>query len=320
MGLATGDALGTTVEFQEPGTFEPILEITGGGVFHLEPGEWTDDTSMALCLAESLVECRGFDLSDQLERYLRWYKTGYMSSNGRCFDIGNTVRTALSRFERTHKIYSVPSEMSAGNGSLMRLCPVPLCWSENPERAIEYSGESSRTTHGAQAATDACRYFAALLVGAVQGVDKNTLLSSAYTPVAGYWDRNPLVREIDEIAQGSFTKREPPVIESTGYVVKTLEAALWAFYRSETFEEGCRLAVNLGGDADTCGAVFGQLAGAYYGECGIPERWLKRLAKRNSSSLWRKGSVSTREIQQRLLLGLYGFPELLPTNSSRSLS
>ena len=280
LGLAAGDALGTTVEFHEPGTFEPVLEISGGGVFHLAPGEWTDDTSMALCLAESLIERGGFDLSDQLERYLRWHKTGYMSSNGACFDIGNTVRAALARFERIRKIYAVPDEMSAGNGSLMRLCPVPLCWWRWPARAMELSGESSRTTHGARAATDACRYFGGLLVGAVMGVDKATLLSPRYAPLAEYWDKNHLAPEIDEIACGSFMKREPPVIESTGYVVRTLGAALWAFHRSSTFEEGCRLAVNLGGDADTCGAVFGQLAGAFYAEEGIPERWRRILAHR----------------------------------------
>jgi len=280
LGLATGDALGTTVEFQAPGTFVPVLEITGGGVFHLEPGQWTDDTSMALCLADSLVECRAFDPGDQLERYLRWCRTGYLSSNGACFDIGNTVRAALSRFARSREVYAAPDKMSAGNGSLMRLCPVPLCWWKKPERAIELSGECSRTTHGARAATDACRYFSGLLVGALLGVDKATLLSSRYAPVKGYWDKNPLVPEIDEIACGSFMNREPPVIESSGYVVKTLEAALWAFRRSNTFEEGCRLAVNLGGDADTCGAVFGQIAGAFYADVGIPAKWLQLVARR----------------------------------------
>lgn len=280
MGLAVGDALGTTVEFQEPGTFEPVQEITGGGVFHLAPGEWTDDTSMALCLAESLVECRAFNLSDQLDRYLRWYKKGYMSSRGGCFDIGNTVRAALSRFESTRKVYAAADEMSAGNGSLMRLCPVPLCWWRRPDRAIELSGESSRSTHGARAATDACRYFGGLLVGAILGFDKATLLAPRYAPVTGYWDIHSLVPEIDEIASGSFMKCEPPMIESTGYVVKTLEAVLWAFYHSDSFEEGCRLAVNLGGDADTCGAVFGQLAGAFYGEQGIPQRWRQLVARR----------------------------------------
>jgi ADP-ribosyl-[dinitrogen reductase] hydrolase len=133
LGLAVGDALGTTLEFKPPGTFPPLTDMVGGGPFHLEPGQWTDDTSMALCLAESLIERQGFDPVDQLERYLRWYRQGHLSSNGRCFDIGTTVQTALHRFEHTHKPYCGPTDpMSAGNGSLMRLAPVPLAYALSP--------------------------------------------------------------------------------------------------------------------------------------------------------------------------------------------
>jgi ADP-ribosyl-[dinitrogen reductase] hydrolase len=282
LGLAVGDAMGTTVEFEAPGTFEPLTEIVGGGPFCLSAGQWTDDTSMALCLAESLVETRTFDPGDQLERYLRWYRTGHMSSVGRCFDIGSTVRAALNRFEATHELYCGSTDpMAAGNGSIMRLAPVPLRWAQNPAEAIEKSGQSSRTTHAAATAVDACRYLGALLVGCTCGTDKETLLSRRYTPVPGYWEAQPLAREIDEIAIGSFKERQPPRIKSTGYVVNTLEAALWAFHHSNSFEEGCCLAVNLGGDADTCGAVYGQLAGAFYGELDIPKRWVEILARRS---------------------------------------
>src|SRR5215467_3362480 len=138
LGLATGDALGTTVEFHQPGTFDPVTEIVGGGCFCLAPGEWTDDTSMALCLAESLIEKRAFDPIDQLERYYLWFQTGHLSSNGHCFDIGNTVRSALLLFESTREPYCGSTDQySAGNGSLMRLCPVPLAWAQVPEKAIE---------------------------------------------------------------------------------------------------------------------------------------------------------------------------------------
>ncbi len=101
LGLAVGDALGTTLEFRRPGTFEPIINMVGGGPFRLQPGQWTDDTSMALCLAESLIECKGFDPVDQLRRYCRWHREGYLSSTGICFDIGGTTRAALERFEQT---------------------------------------------------------------------------------------------------------------------------------------------------------------------------------------------------------------------------
>src|SRR4030042_1718135 len=176
LGLAVGDALGTTLEFKAPGTFAPIKEIIGDGPFHLKPGEWTDDTSMALCLAESLIECKGFDPLDQLERYLRWYRESHLSSTGTCFDIGDTTRSALLRFERTREPYCGPTDPnSAGNGSIMRLAPVPLYYATNPKEAIERSGESSRTTHGAQTAIDACRYLGALIVGAVNGVSKEDI-------------------------------------------------------------------------------------------------------------------------------------------------
>lgn len=282
LGLATGDALGTTLEFEDPGSFKPITDMVGGGPFRLAPGQWTDDTSMALCLAESLVEKKGFDPIDQLERYLRWWREGYLSSNGRCFDIGATVSAALHRFSETRQPYcGSTSPNSAGNGSIMRLAPVPLFYADRPLEAIERSADSSRTTHGAAAAVDACRYFGALLVGAVNGADKDELLSERYCPIPGYWDGNPLAAEIDEVATGSFKRRQPPEIRGTGYVVESLEAALWAFHHSFSYKEGCLLAVNLGDDADTTGAVYGQLAGAFYGEQNVPEPWLATLALRS---------------------------------------
>ncbi|MEW6424825.1 MAG: ADP-ribosylglycohydrolase family protein [Bacillota bacterium] len=282
LGLAAGDALGAPLEFIMPWVFKPVADMVGGGYFNLAPGEWTDDTAMALCLAESLIERQGFDPVDQLERYLRWYREGYLSSTGHCFDIGNTSRAALERFEKTREPYCGNVDpLSAGNGSLMRLAPVPLFFARNPREAIEKSGLSSRTTHGAVAAVDACRYLGALLVGAVNGCSKEELLAERYSPVPGYWAENPLTPEIDEVAAGSFKRRQPPEIRGTGYVPRSLEAALWAFYRSDSFREGCLMAVNLGDDTDTTGAVYGQLAGAYYGERGIPESWRAKLARRD---------------------------------------
>ena len=279
LGLAAGDALGTTLEFRPPGTFEPIDDMVGGGPFRLRPGQWTDDTSMALCLAESLLECGGFDAADQMRRYVRWRSEGYLSSTGHCFDIGNTVSAALSRFVRDGDPYAGSTDpRSAGNGSLMRLAPVPMFYAGDAAEAIAMAAESSRTTHQAQEAVDACRYFAGLLVGALHGVDKETLLSPAYCPVKGLWERNPLAEKIAHIAAGSFKARNPPDIRGTGYVVESLEAALWAFHRSSDFREGALMAVNLGDDADTTGAIYGQIAGAHHGAQSIPPPWRQQLA------------------------------------------
>jgi ADP-ribosyl-[dinitrogen reductase] hydrolase len=283
LGLAVGDALGAPFEGFPPGDGASFLceEMMGGGPFDLGAGEWTDDTSMALCLAESLIERRGFDPLDQLERYVRWMREGHLSSNGRCFDIGGTVQAALVRFLDTRASFCGSTDpMSAGNGSIMRLAPVALFYAMNPREAIERCGESSRTTHGADTAVDACRYLGALIVGALQGASREQLLSDAFSPVAGYWKEKPLASEVHEIAHGSFRRRNPPEIAGSGYVVKSLEAALWAFNRSNSFREGCLHAVSLGLDADTTGAVYGQLAGACYGESAISESWLQKLAQR----------------------------------------
>jgi ADP-ribosylglycohydrolase len=248
--------------------------MVGGGPFELAPGYWTDDTSMALCLAESLINCQGMDLSDQMQRYVRWFREGHLSSIGECFDIGTTVRKALLNYEQTgNPLSGSTDQYSAGNGSIMRLAPIPMFFTNNFKAAVDNSGISSKTTHGTRAAVDACRYFGALIAGALNGVDKGELLSGSY-----YVGEDPLIEEIDQIMRGSFKDKEPPDIKGSGYVVQSLEAALWAFERSDSFDSGCLMAVNLGDDADTTGAVYGQFAGAYYGEEGIPSRWRSKLA------------------------------------------
>jgi len=283
LGLAAGDALGTTIEFQAPGTFAPLSDMTGGGPFGLKPGQWTDDTSMALCLAESLLEKGGFDPADQMERYCAWAERGHLSSTGTCFDIGITVRTALSKFRQTGEPYSGSTDpYSAGNGSLMRLAPVALRYAADARLVERMAADSSRTTHAAAEAVDACRYYAVLLAGALNGASKTELLSELYHPEPGCWSQpaQRLAPKIEEVARGSYKRLSPPAIAGTGYVVKSLEAALWAFYHGRDFEEGCLLAANLGNDADTTAAIYGQLAGAHYGEQGIPAAWRAKLAMR----------------------------------------
>jgi ADP-ribosylglycohydrolase len=276
LGMAAGDALGTTLEFRPPGSFTPIEDMVGGGPFGLRAGEWTDDTSMALCLAESLIETGRFDPVDQLERYVRWWRQGHLSSTGECFDIGNQTRQALAQFERTRSTSPAsPDPEKAANGSIMRLAPVPIAYAEDIEAAIARSAESSMTTHPAPRPVDACRYLGALIAGAVMGAPKDELLDP------GFWRWGDLHPEIEEVARGSFRRKDPPDIKGSGYVVRSLEAALWALHNSDSFRSGALLAVNLGDDADTTGAVYGQIAGAIYGESGIPGEWLAKLALRD---------------------------------------
>ncbi len=278
LGLAVGDALGTTLEFQTPGSFTPVTDMLGGGPFRLRPGQWTDDTSMALCLADSLLACGGFDAADQMQRYVRWWRSGYRSSRRECFDIGNTVRSALHRFEASGDPFAGSTDpFSAGNGSLMRLAPVPIFHSVAPDLAIADAERMSRTTHGAFEAVDACRYYCGLILGALAGEARETLCSPLYHPARERWHPEELAPKLCEIACGSFKTKSPPEIRGTGYVLDALEAALWAFWHAEDFRAGALAAVNLGDDADTTGAIYGQLAGAYFGQRGIPAKWLAIL-------------------------------------------
>ena len=274
LGLAIGDCLGAPVEFNPPGSFPPVTGLLGGGPFQLQPGQWTDDTSMALCLAASLVECQAFDPADQLARYLRWYREGYMSSTGVCFDIGTTTEQSIKDFEAYGWTTSRQVDpQRASNGSLMRLAPAALAYAGHPALAVASCAETSLTTHAAPAAVDACRYLGALLVGALAGAPREELLSPFYQPVPGLWEVHPLDPLVEQVAAGSFLQRQPPQIRNGSEAVNCLEAALWGFANSADFAEGALRLGNLGDDADTAAAVYGQLAGAYYGLSAIPPAW-----------------------------------------------
>lgn len=273
LGLAVGDAVGTTLEFSQRGQFTPIDDMLGGGPFGLQAGQWTDDTSMALCLAHSLLECDGFDPNDQLQRYNQWRTQGYMSSTGRCFDIGVTVSEAISQYLKTGEPFAGSTNpFSAGNGSLMRLTPVVMFYDPVLEQLIHYAGESSRTTHGARECVDSCCYFATLLHLAFCGADKPEILSNSLYAAQ--------TKKVSAIQQGSYQQKTVDHIKGTGYVIDCLEAALWCFYSTDNFRDAILAAANLGEDADTTAAVCGQIAGAYYGVEGIPTDWLEKLIMR----------------------------------------
>lgn len=273
LGLAIGDAIGTAVEFEPRGSFPPVTDMVGGGVFGLQPGQWTDDTSMALCLATSLVDKMGFDPKDQIDRYWSWYQDGYLSSTGKCFDIGNTVSYELESYHRTGEPFSgSTSPNAAGNGSLMRLAPIPIFYFPDLQKILHFAAESSRTTHGTVECLEACLLFSEILFNALSGLDKEAMLfKTTFKPSAP---------KISDIAFGNFRNKSVNQIKGSGYVVESLEAALWCFYHTTSFEEAILQAANLGDDADTTAAVCGQIAGAFCGETGIPEKWLSKLYMR----------------------------------------
>lgn len=277
IGLAVGDALGGPVEFMSRGSFEPITDYRAGGAFSLAEGEWTDDTSMALCLGQSLLNNGGFDAYDQLQAYVAWMDSGYMSTRDHCFDIGVTTSWNLRQFKNTGVVKAPHNHMQehASNGSIMRLGPVPMFYHDDPELALLYSAESSVTTHSSRVHVEACTLLAAITLGGIHGLGKEEILSTNLFRLLDLSTRE-FTTKVKETFRGSY-KRDHFQPGSSSAAISTLESALWAFHNSESFLEGALLAVNLGGDSDTIGAVYGQIAGAFYGRSGIPTHLIERL-------------------------------------------
>lgn len=276
VGLACGDAVGTTLEFRPRGSFEPIADMVGGGPFGLAPGQWTDDTSMAICLAQSLLQRGGFDAEDQMNRYVHWWRRGDPSPTGTCFDIGITVRDALSRFLANGEPMAGSTDpQTAGNGSLMRLAPMVLRYFPDMQAVVRQARLSSQTTHGAAEAVECCSVLAEVIAHALQGdpsrgqAGRREVLSVAQAGLA--------CPAVQAIAAGAYLGKPREAIRGSGYCVASLEAALWCFATTGSFADAVLAAANLGDDADTTAAITGQVAGAFYGIEGIPAHWRAML-------------------------------------------
>jgi len=284
MGLAVGDSLGAPLEFKYRGDHDILTEmLPGHGLFDREAGQWTDDTSLALCLAESLDEKGRSDPKNQLEKYCSWWYDNHLS----CYestvpDIGSTTKSSLEDFRDQGTLVSKLSDPKfSGNGSIMRLAPIPVFFNYSLHDCVNYSAESSETTHSSPESRSSCAFMGAFIWKALQGITKEELFSEyiGLQGILGLHDslKNLPTDNLKNISKGAYKTKDEDDILSSGYVVHTLESALWSFYTTDTFEEGMIRAVNLCGDADTIGAVYGQIAGAYYGLEAIPQRWLDAL-------------------------------------------
>ena len=272
LGLACGDAVGTTLEFKIRKPNRLLLnDMVGKGKFRLDRGQWTDDTSMTICLAESLIHKQGFDPTDQLERYCQWAYKGHNSSKSFAFGLGKQTISSLFEFRQTGYPYSLKTDSKySGNGSLMRLAPIPLFYFSNSEIG-KYAKLSSKTTHASEECLQACEYFSYVLKNALQGKLKENLFEGI--DLLSF-------DKLNRITSLAFKTKIEDEISSSGYVIDTLEAALWAFWHTNNFRDAILLAANLCDDSDTVAAVCGQLAGAYYGIENIPETWLNWLYRK----------------------------------------
>ncbi|KAK6528260.1 hypothetical protein TWF281_009507 [Arthrobotrys megalospora] len=323
-GTAVADALGGPVEFSRRGSFPKVTDYQANLNFRLPPGAWTDDTSMTLCLAQSLIDTKTFSPASQLQNYIAWYDSGYLSSTGHCFDIGNLTRLTLSfwgkhipvkNFSSSKNISNLPSDevierlqkelnkhyaraAYCGNGSLMRTVPIGLFYHSSPEEEIiKFSHSASQLTHPYHTNGEACAAYNLLVAYTLSSASSTGRTPSKQALFEKFKafefedkslkDRFAVYESLDD-----FENREEQLISSSGYVVHSLEAALWAFFTTDDWAEGALKVVNLGDDADTVGAIYGGLAGAYYGLEAIPEKWKVGLVEKDvvgkiAEELWK---------------------------------
>ncbi len=274
LGLATADALAAPTEQHEPGSFAPVTGFTGGGRFDLPPGAWTDDTAMALCLADSLLACGGFDARDQIDRYLRWWQEGYLSATGECVGLREPVTRALAAAQWRRQLFPGSHEPRQQDPEpLSRIAPVAMFAFSSLEETLRLAADATRITCQAAAVVEVCRVFAAMLHLALAGGAKEEILAPPQLQAGAV---RPRVRSL---LLGRYRGKQSRQVRTGSTAVEALEAALWAFDRTSTFEDGALLVANLGGNSDVAGAAYGQIAGAYYTAAGIPAEWRIALSR-----------------------------------------
>jgi ADP-ribosyl-[dinitrogen reductase] hydrolase len=286
-GCIVGDAFGSPCEFKDRGTFKKVTDM--------QDGTWTDDTSMMLCLGESLVESGGCpNTTLELEKYVAWFTEGYLGVGGECIDIGMTTKRELLKFMESGEPSNIKAgEFDQGNGSLMRVAPVPIIWAGKPHDAYKVGYRSSLSTHRHKNCATVCGIFCYILSQVVSGDvvikgDITALLGEFYDKYRQkHGDRGDA--RLLEILSCKFMGKTVEQISTSGYIMDTFEAALWGFFHTDNFKDGVILLANLGDDADTVCAVYGTLAGAFYGYREIPSGWLNKLrGKSTLEDIWRK--------------------------------
>lgn len=305
VGLAVGDALGTTLEFTtyEEAQANPVKDIVGGGPFHVNPGVWTDDTSMALCIADSIIEKKDFDAVDIMKKFINWYRHGYNSPMGYCFDIGMSTARALKHFENTGTF--IKDETAAGNGAIMRLAPIPMMFYNDPIKCHDFCKANAKMTHPSLQSIGSSVYMGWIISSLLEGVSKQDVLEGPNSEKWAYFHTDSEIchPSVMDICEKNYRNKLPGVpggIVGSGYVISCLETALWAFDKTDNFKDGALLAVNIGNDADTTGAVYGQMAGAYYGLNGIPSEWVEKIwqideIKKRAEEIYELSNLKTKK-------------------------
>lgn len=273
LGGIVGDAYGSPYEFKKRDSYTVTGEMEYNNVFNVASGSFTDDGSMMLCILASLIEKKQFDGHDIMHKFIQWNINGYMSSDSEkgCFDIGKTIRTSLDDYYQCGKLYkhSITDPLiTSGNGGLMRLAPIPVFF-DNIQDAVKHSILSSKLTHSSPECLESATLMGGMIFQLVRGLSKEYVLSYQNEPYK--------CEKVMNIANGTYKTKSRDQIKTTGYVIDSLEAALWAFYKTNSYQDGMNVLVTMGDDVDTVCCIYGQIAGAYYGINEIPTRWLNKL-------------------------------------------
>lgn len=286
IGGIVGDAFGSPYEFKQQGSYTITDQMEYNGVFKIPAGSFTDDSSMMLCLAQSLIDTKGFSASDQMRKYVDWMMTGYMSSNDErgCFDIGRQTKTAIYEYIKTVRSGN-PSDgyhgsaggmFASGNGGIMRMAPIMVFYHMDVATGLQRAQDSSRVTHGSPECLESAWLMAYVVFLLLEGTSKDDVLRAM-------WNVKDTLKEekVRDIAGLTWAGKKADYIFTSGYVIHTLEAALWGFFMTDTFKRGMMVLAEMGRDVDTVCCVYGQIAGAFYGYSAIPDEWITSLQKKD---------------------------------------
>lgn len=287
LSTAIADALGVPVEFKPRAYLKenPVTDMLEYGTHHQPKGTWSDDTSLMLCLAESIVQ--GLDINKLAQKFVAWKNDNYWTPHGWVFDIGIGTRIAIERLEKGEipELAGGFDELDNGNGSLMRILPLIIFTKDlSIEHRFEWTKKVSSLTHAHIRSVLACFYYLEFAKKIIAGKDKWQAYAELQTEFLNYIESikiNPLeIQKFSRLLFDDISKVDEDNIESSGYVIHTMEASIWCLLTTNSYSEAVLKAVNLGKDTDTTGAVTGGLAGLIYGVDSIPKAWLKTLARK----------------------------------------
>jgi ADP-ribosyl-[dinitrogen reductase] hydrolase len=286
-GVAVGDALGVPVEFNSRESIKtnPVTDLFGYGTYDLQPGTWSDDSSLTFCLAEALTQ--EFDLNAIGHNFVKWYHENYWTPHGHVFDIGIATRHAISRLAKGEKpeLAGGFDVTDNGNGSLMRILPLLFHVHDKPiNERFDITKKVSSITHGHIRSVIACFYYLEFANQILSGKDKFEIYKNLQVEISNHLISRAIhateIALFDRLLKGDITKLKENEIQSSGYVLHTLEASIWCLLTTDSYKEAVLKAVNLGHDTDTTGAVTGGLSGLLYGFERIPQNWIQQIARK----------------------------------------